>query len=97
MLWSIQTPITVMITDGGILCGGADGLRHDAGLMFPPDEPDDPRPCVRMGDEVCWQRLNLAPGRTPSGRRGRRPCLEIERSPKTPLTDVEPKRGEDLR
>jgi hypothetical protein len=34
---------------------------------------------------------------TPSGRRDCRVCLGIGRPPKTPLVDVEPKRGEDLR
>jgi hypothetical protein len=36
-------------------------------------------------------------GGTPSGRRDRRVCLGIGRPPKTPLVDVEPKSGEDLR
>jgi hypothetical protein len=37
------------------------------------------------------------PGETPSGRRDPRVCLGIGMPPKTPLVDVEPKRGEDLR
>jgi hypothetical protein len=37
------------------------------------------------------------PEGTPSGRRDRRVCLGIDRPPKTPLVDVEPKRSEDLR
>jgi hypothetical protein len=36
-------------------------------------------------------------GETPSGRRGSRVCLGINRPPKTPLVDVEPKRDEDSR
>jgi hypothetical protein len=36
-------------------------------------------------------------GGTPSGRRHSRVCLGIGRPPKTPLVDVEPKRGKDLR
>jgi hypothetical protein len=36
-------------------------------------------------------------GGSPSGRRDRRVCLGVGRPPKTPLVDVEPKRGEDLR
>jgi hypothetical protein len=35
-------------------------------------------------------------GGTPSGRRDSRVCLGVGRPPKTPLIDVEPKRGEDL-
>jgi hypothetical protein len=35
-------------------------------------------------------------GGTPSGRRDPRLYLGIGRPPKTPLIDVEPKRGEDL-
>jgi hypothetical protein len=37
------------------------------------------------------------PGGTPSGRRDSRVCLGIGRPLKTPLVDVEPKRGEDSR
>ena len=37
------------------------------------------------------------PGGTPLGRRDPRVCLGVGRPPKTPLVDVEPKRGEDLR
>jgi hypothetical protein len=37
------------------------------------------------------------PGGTPSGRRDPRVCLGIDRPPKMPLVDVEPKRSEDLR
>jgi hypothetical protein len=36
-------------------------------------------------------------GGTASGRRDRRACLSVGIPPKTPLVDVEPKRGEDLR
>jgi hypothetical protein len=36
-------------------------------------------------------------GRDPVGRRDPRVCLGIGKPPKTPLVDVEPKRGEDLR
>jgi hypothetical protein len=36
------------------------------------------------------------PGGIPSGRRDRRVCIGVGRPPKTPLVDVEPKRGEDL-
>jgi hypothetical protein len=37
------------------------------------------------------------PGGAPSGRRDCRVCLGVGRPPKTPLVDVEPKRGQDLR
>jgi hypothetical protein len=37
------------------------------------------------------------PGGTTSGRRDTRVCLGVGRPPKTPLVDVELKRGEDLR
>jgi hypothetical protein len=37
------------------------------------------------------------PGETPSGRRDPRVCIGVSRPPKTPLVDVEPKRGEDSR
>jgi hypothetical protein len=60
-----------------------------------PDEPDGPR--VRRGGGVRRQRLISLPGGPPSGRRDPRLCLGIGRPPKTPLIDVEPKRGEDLR
>ena len=35
-------------------------------------------------------------GGIPSGRRDPRACLGVDRPPKTPLIDVETKRGEDL-
>jgi hypothetical protein len=37
------------------------------------------------------------PGGTPSGRRDPRVCLGVDRPPKAPLVDVEPKRCEDSR
>jgi hypothetical protein len=75
---------------------GLDGPRPDAGFSFLPDELDGPR--LRRGGGVCRQRLDLAPGRDlRQGRRDPRPCLGIGRPHKTPLVDVEPKRGKDLR
>jgi hypothetical protein len=44
----------------------------------------------------CRPRSRLPKG-TPSGRRDPRVCLSIDRPPKTPLVDIESKRGEDLR
>jgi hypothetical protein len=49
--------------------------------------PNSPR--VRRDGEVRQRRLNLAPGRDPSGRKDHRLCLGIGRPPKTSLIDVE--------
>jgi hypothetical protein len=102
VLAPIWAPITVMSTDGGALCGGADGLRargarYDRDLTqrlgFLPDEPDGPG--VRRGSGVRPQHLDLAPGGTPSGRRDPKVCLGIGIPSKTALNDVELERGED--
>jgi hypothetical protein len=55
---------------------------------------------VRDGAECLLLRSrprSHLPEGTPSGRRDPRVCLGVGRPPKTPLVDVEPKRGEDLR
>jgi hypothetical protein len=60
-----RAPITTLRTDGGALCGGADGPRPGAGPRFLPDRPDGPRVC--RGGGVRRQCLDLAPGRDPVG------------------------------
>jgi hypothetical protein len=55
---------------------------------------------VRDGAEdclLCSRPRSRLPGGTPSERTDARVCLGIGRPPKTPLVDVEPRRGEDLR
>jgi hypothetical protein len=109
VLAPIRVPITAMRTDGGALCRGADGPRPEArgrdlaqgrGSCLTSRTvhawwPNSSR--VRRGGGVRRQRLDLAPRRAPSGRRDLRLCLGIGRPPKTPLIDIEPMRGEDLR
>jgi hypothetical protein len=62
-----------------------------------------PAPGARTVRDGAEDRLLLSrpksrlPGETPSERRDPRVCLGVGMPPKTPLVDVEPKRGEDLR
>jgi hypothetical protein len=82
---------------------GPDGPRSGAGASLPL------RTCGRSAsgawavrDDAYGLLLRSRPrsrlsGGTPSGRRNVRVCLEIGRPPKTPLVDLELKRGEDLR
>ena len=84
-------PITAMRTDGSALCEARTVCDLAQRLGFLLDESDVLRVC-RDG-EVHRRRLDLAQGGTPSGRRDPRVCLRIGRPPRTPLNDVEPKRG----
>jgi hypothetical protein len=87
---------------GGAPYGGADGPRHKAGRSSTwrrSDSSSVGAQKVRDGVEGLLRsrpRSRLSGG-TPSGSRDPRVCLGVGRPPKTPLVDVEPKRGEDLR
>jgi hypothetical protein len=59
---------------------GPDGPRPGAEAGSLPDGPDGPR--VRRGGGVRRWRLDLAPGRDPSGRRGPRTCLGLAGHPR---------------
>jgi hypothetical protein len=51
-----------------------------------------------MTQKVIFFATDLDPPRWDlSGRRDYKVCLGVDRPPKTPLVDVEPKRGGDLR
>jgi hypothetical protein len=82
---------------------GPDGPRPGAGATPPLCTSGRSAPgaqTVRDGAEGLLPRSrprSRLPGGTPSGRRDRRVCLGVGRPPKTPLVDVEPKRGGDLR
>jgi hypothetical protein len=82
---------------------GSDGTRPSAGETPPLRTSGRSAPgarTVRDGIEgllLHSRPRSRLPRGTPSGRRDRRVCLGIGRPPKTPIVDVEPKRGEDLR
>jgi hypothetical protein len=80
-------------------------MVHDLGIGAAPSLCTSGRsvPVARMvhdGAEdclLCSRPRSRLPGWTPSERRDTRVCLGIGRPSKTPLVDVEPRRGEDLR
>jgi hypothetical protein len=81
---------------------GSDGPRPGAGATPLLRTSGRSTPGARMVYDGADGLLRSRPrsrlsGGTPSGRRDRRVCLAVGRPPKTPLVDVEPKRGEDLR
>jgi hypothetical protein len=92
----------------GALCGGADGPWHKVGQSATWRRSDSllhtfgrsaPRArTVRNGAEGLLRSrpISRLPGGTLS-RRDPRACLSIGRTPKTPLVNVELKKGEDLR
>jgi hypothetical protein len=88
---------------GGALCRGADGPRPWAGRSATWRRSSSSSAYVRTVHEGVEGLLlhsrprSRLPGGTLSGRRDPRVCLSVGRPPKTPLVDVEPKRGEDLR
>jgi hypothetical protein len=80
---------------------GPDGPRPGIGatplLTSGWSTPETRTVCDGAEDLLRSRPRSRLPGGTPSGRRDHRVCLGIGRPPKTPLVDVEPKRGEDLR
>jgi hypothetical protein len=81
----------------------ADGPQPSAGAAPPLHTSGRSTPgarTVRDGAEGLLLRSrprSCLPGGTSSGRRDPRVCLGVGRPPKTPLVDVELKKGEDLR
>jgi hypothetical protein len=94
-------PITAIRTGSGTLCGGTDDPRPRArrsttwrrgqGFCL---TSRTVRACAGATEfaDVAW--ISLLGG-TPSRRRDPKVCLGINRSPKTPLNDIESERGED--
>jgi hypothetical protein len=88
---------------GGALYRGADGSQPWAGRSATWRRSSSSFAYVRTVREGVEGLLlhsrprSRLPRGTLSGRRDPRVCLGVDRPPKTPLVDVEPKRGEDLR
>jgi hypothetical protein len=92
----------VLYAETWTVCGqGSDGQRPGTEARVPACRAGQ---SVRGGQtvRVCAGAVEFAddvwislPRGTPTGRRDPRVCLGISRPPKTPLNDIEPKRGED--
>jgi hypothetical protein len=96
--------LAVLSTEARTVCDtGPDGPRPGVGATPPLCTSGRSAPrarIVRDGAEgllLCSRPRSRLLGGTPSGRRDPRVCLGVGRPPKTPLIDVKPKRGEDLR
>jgi hypothetical protein len=96
--------LAVLSVEARMVSGtGSDSPRHGVGATPPlrtSGQSASGAQTVRDGTEGLLfhsRPRSRLPGGTLSGRRDRRVCLGVGRSSKTPLVDVESKRGADLR